>query len=60
MRKTQRKTTAKASKDAAVMVRVSGDEKRALSEAADRDGLSLSTWIRQLALRAAGVLQASV
>lgn len=37
-------------------MRVSVEHKRALTDAAARDGLELSAWLRQLALRAAGVL----
>ena len=37
-------------------MRISARQKQALMEAADRDGLQLSAWLRQLALRAAGVL----
>lgn len=46
----------KAVKDDVVRMRVSGDQKTALVEAATRDGLELSQWLRQLALRAAGLL----
>ena len=37
-------------------MRVSGEQKKALTVAAEREGLELSVWLRQLALRAAGVL----
>jgi hypothetical protein len=37
-------------------MRLSAAHKRALEAAAERDGLELSAWLRQLALRAAGVL----
>jgi len=37
-------------------MRVSADEKRALEEAAARDGQTFSAWMRRLALREAGVL----
>jgi hypothetical protein len=37
-------------------MRVTAGQKRALTDAAARDGLELSTWLRQLALRAAGAL----
>lgn len=43
-------------KDAVVRMRISTAQKRALATAAARDGLELSAWLRQLALRAAGVL----
>jgi hypothetical protein len=38
-------------------MRVTAEQKQALTAAAERDGLELSAWLRQLALRAAGVLQ---
>ena len=43
-------------KDDVVRMRVTVEQKRALTDAASRDGLELSAWLRQLALRAAGVL----
>lgn len=43
-------------KDDVVRIRISADQKQALIAAARRDGLELSAWLRQLALRAAGVL----
>ena len=49
----------KAVKDDVVRMRVSGDQKAALMAAAARDGLELSQWLRQLALRAAGLLPSS-
>jgi uncharacterized protein (DUF1778 family) len=47
---------AKSLKDDVVKMRVSAEDKQALTDAAKRDGLELSAWLRQLALRAAGVL----
>lgn len=46
----------KSVKDEIVRMRVSAEQKAALQAAADRDGLELSQWLRQLALRAAGLL----
>jgi uncharacterized protein (DUF1778 family) len=43
-------------KDDVVRMRVTADQKQLLTDAAERDGLELSAWLRQLALRAAGVL----
>jgi uncharacterized protein (DUF1778 family) len=43
-------------KDDVVRMRVTVEQKRALVDAAAREGLELSAWLRQLALRAAGVL----
>jgi uncharacterized protein (DUF1778 family) len=37
-------------------MRVTSEQKAAIMAAAERDGLELSQWLRQLALRAAGVL----
>jgi len=39
-----------------VRMRVTSEQKRALEGAAQRAGLELSAWLRQLALRAAGAL----
>ena len=52
----QAQPAVKALKDAVVRMRIPVEQKQALSEAAVRDGLELSAWLRQLALRAAGVL----
>ena len=46
----------KAVKDDVVRMRVSGEQKAAMMAAAAREGLELSQWLRQLALRAAGAL----
>lgn len=46
-------------KDDVVRMRISADQKAALQAAAERDGLELSQWLRQVALRAAGVLPAA-
>lgn len=43
-------------KDAVVRMRVTRRQKNALEQAAKRAGLELSQWLRQLGLRAAGVL----
>lgn len=43
-------------KDDVVRMRIPADQKQALTEAANREGLELSAWLRQLALRAAGIL----
>ena len=60
MAKTRRKpraaAVAKPLKDDVVRMRISAQQKQALTEAAEREGLELSVWLRQLALRAAGVL----
>lgn len=49
----------KRTKDDVVRMRVTTEQKRALENAANRAGLELSTWLRQLALRAAGALPES-
>ncbi len=51
-----RPSTAKPLKDDVVRMRISAPQKQALTAAAEREGLELSAWLRQLALRAAGVL----
>jgi len=59
MAKAKRKqahTAARALKDDVVRIRIPAEQKQALLEAATREGLDLSAWLRQLALRAAGVL----
>jgi uncharacterized protein (DUF1778 family) len=60
MVKTKKKTrpapAAKPLKDDVVRMRVSAEQKQALAGAAEREGLELSVWLRQLALRAAGAL----
>ena len=56
MAKSSKKRPAKALKDDVVRMRVSVDQKRVIEEAAARDGLEVSSWLRRLALRAAGVL----
>jgi len=43
-------------KDEIVRIRVSVEQKQAFINAAECDGLELSVWLRQLALRAACVL----
>jgi uncharacterized protein (DUF1778 family) len=48
----------RSTKDDVVRMRVTVEQKQALTDAAARDGLELSAWLRQLALRAAGVLPA--
>jgi len=54
-----RPSTVKPLKDAVVRMRIPASQKQALTDAAKREGLELSAWLRQLALRAAGVLPES-
>jgi len=54
-----RPTAIRPLKDDVVRMRVSAEDKRALTEAANRVGLELSAWLRQLALREAGLLPGS-
>jgi uncharacterized protein (DUF1778 family) len=56
MAKTKKKTTAKSLKDEIVRFRVSSEQKQVFEEAAQRDGLDVSAWIRRVALREAGAL----
>jgi uncharacterized protein (DUF1778 family) len=44
-------------KQETLRIRVTADQKKALTNAARRAGLDLSSWLRVLALRAAGVLE---
>lgn len=58
MAKTAKKRPSKAVvKDDVVRMRVTAEQKQSLTEAAQRDGLELSQWLRQLALRASGSLK---
>jgi uncharacterized protein (DUF1778 family) len=43
-------------KDDVIRVRLTSEQKSAIVAAAEREGLELSAWLRQLALRAAGAL----
>jgi hypothetical protein len=45
---------------AVTRMRVSAEQKAAMLAAAAREGLELSQWLRQLALRAAGLLSPKV
>jgi uncharacterized protein (DUF1778 family) len=51
-----RKPAAKPLKGDVIRMRVTAQQKRAITDAATRDGLEVSAWLRQLALRAAGAL----
>jgi uncharacterized protein (DUF1778 family) len=55
-KKTPKRATGKPVKDDVIRVRLTSEQKTAIVAAAERDGLELSAWLRQLALRAAGVL----
>ena len=56
MAKSKKAKTEKPVKGDVVRMRVTFDQKSAIMAAAERDGLEVSAWLRQLALRAAGVL----
>lgn len=56
MGKPPKKTAKRVTKDDVVRMRVTADQKQALTDAAASDGLELSAWLRRLALKAAGVL----
>lgn len=56
MGKPPKKRPAKTLKGEVVRMRVTAEQKRAMENAAERAGLELSAWLRQLALRAAGAL----
>jgi uncharacterized protein (DUF1778 family) len=57
--KSRRKVQKNPLKDEVVRMRVSAEQKEALTEAAKQEGLDLSVWLRQLALRAAHALPES-
>jgi uncharacterized protein (DUF1778 family) len=46
----------KARKEEIVRFRVTDEQKEAFLSAAEKEGLDVSAWLRQLALRAAGAL----
>jgi uncharacterized protein (DUF1778 family) len=56
MAKPSKKRPAKVRKAEVIRMRVTAEQKDALNDAAERAGLELSAWLRQLALRAAGAL----
>jgi uncharacterized protein (DUF1778 family) len=56
MMKSKKKASSRPLKDETVRFRVSMEQKEAFEDAAKRAGLDVSAWLRQLALRAAGVL----
>jgi len=56
MAKSKKTPPAKSAKDDVIRMRVTSEQKAAIVAAAERDGLELSAWLRQLALRAAGAL----
>jgi hypothetical protein len=43
-------------KDSVIQLRIPAGQKQALSDIAASEGLELSAWLRQVALRAAGLL----
>jgi predicted HicB family RNase H-like nuclease len=49
----------KGPKEESLRIRISTVEKQALNDAAARDGLSLSAWLRRVTLQAAGYLPRS-
>ena len=51
--------TTKPIKNEVVRMRIAAEQKQALAETAAREGLDLSTWLRRLALREAGLLPES-
>jgi hypothetical protein len=52
-RKTPRKTRSRAPKGDEIKIRVTPEDKRVFGEAAQRRGLSMSAWLRMVALDAA-------
>ena len=47
---------AKTRKDEVVRMRVTAEQKEAMTAAASQEGLDVSAWLRQLAMRAAGLI----
>ena len=56
IKRTSKKPPEKRLKDAVIQLRIPADQKQVLTDAAAQEGLELSAWLRQVALRAAGVL----
>lgn len=56
MTRSKKTPPVKPKKGDVIRMRVTAEQKSAIMAAAERDGLELSAWLRQLALRAAGVL----
>jgi uncharacterized protein (DUF1778 family) len=52
----KKKPSPPTTKDDVIRMRVTSEQKAAIIAAAEREGLELSQWLRQLALRAAGVI----
>jgi uncharacterized protein (DUF1778 family) len=50
------RSSAKPLKDAVIQLRIPAEQKQALTDVAAREGLELSAWLRQAALRAGGLL----
>jgi uncharacterized protein (DUF1778 family) len=44
-------------KEESIRLRVTEEQKRVLTEAAEREGLDVSTWLRSLGLRAASAVR---
>jgi uncharacterized protein (DUF1778 family) len=55
-RRTRQVTATKVLKEDVVRMRVSADQKQVLADAAEREGLDLSSWLRRVALKEAGGL----
>lgn len=55
----KKKKATKPLKGDVIRMRVTSEQKAAIMAAAERDGLELSQWLRQLALRAAGAIPES-
>ncbi len=55
-KRTSKQPPEKPLKDSVIQLRIPAEQKQALSDAAASEGLELSAWLRQVALRAAGLL----
>ena len=58
--KSKKTPASKPTKDEVIRVRLTSEQKSAIVAGAERDGLELSAWLRQLALRAVGALPQAV
>ena len=52
----KKRPAVKSLKNELIQIRVSADQKQALKDFAEREGLDLSSWLRRLAFREAGML----
>jgi uncharacterized protein (DUF1778 family) len=56
MMATKKKPAGRSLKNELIQIRVSADQKQALKDVAEGEGLDLSSWLRRVAFREAGML----